>query len=58
MERLPYYLTLMPEYSNTSGFNIFIHAWTVGIEMKFYLFFPAVVFLLIRTVRKELGGSR
>lgn len=48
MERLPSYLLLMPEYVNTTGFNIFTHSWTVGIEMKFYLFFPPVVFLLIR----------
>ena len=53
MQRLPYYLTLMPEYSNTTGFNIFTHAWTVGVEMKFYLFFPAIVFLLIRTIHKD-----
>ena len=53
MQRLPYYLTLMPEYSNSTGFNIFTHAWTVGVEMKFYLFFPAIVFLLIRTIHKD-----
>jgi len=48
MERLPYYLTLMPEYAHTSVFTIFVHTWIIGIEMKFYLFFPAIVFLAIR----------
>lgn len=48
MERLPYYLTLMPEYAHTNVFTIFVHTWIIGIEMKFYLFFPAIVFLLIR----------
>jgi peptidoglycan/LPS O-acetylase OafA/YrhL len=46
--RLPYYLSFMPEYANANGYNIFTHAWTVGIELKFYLLFPPVVFLLIR----------
>ncbi len=48
MERLPYFLTFMPEYSSRNGFSIFTHSWTVGIELKFYLFFPPVLFLLIR----------
>jgi peptidoglycan/LPS O-acetylase OafA/YrhL len=45
--RLPYYLALMPEYAHTSEFTIFVHSWTVGIELKFYLFFP-LVFLAMR----------
>ena len=47
MVRLPYYLALMPEYAHTSVFTIFVHSWTVGIELKFYLFFP-LVFLVTR----------
>jgi peptidoglycan/LPS O-acetylase OafA/YrhL len=47
MVRLPYYLALMPEYAHTSVFTIFVHSWTVGIEFKFYLFFP-LVFLVMR----------
>ena len=47
MVRLPYYLALMPEYAHTSVFTIFVHSWTVGIELKFYLFFP-LVFLVMR----------
>jgi peptidoglycan/LPS O-acetylase OafA/YrhL len=49
MERLPYYLTLNPEYAHTSVFTIFVHTWIIGIEMKFYVFFPVLVFLLIRS---------
>ena len=45
--RLPCYLALMPEYAHTSEFTIFVHSWTVGIELKFYVFFP-LVFLAMR----------
>ncbi len=53
--RLPYYLTLMPEYAHTNVFTIFVHTWIIGIEMKFYLFFPAIVFLLIRNEAWRFG---
>jgi peptidoglycan/LPS O-acetylase OafA/YrhL len=49
MARLPYYLAFLPEYANADGYNIFTHSWTVGVELKFYLVFPAVVFLLIKS---------
>jgi peptidoglycan/LPS O-acetylase OafA/YrhL len=55
MERLPYYLTLMPEYAHTTVFTMFVHTWIIGIEMKFYLFFPAIVFLLLRDDRCRFG---
>lgn len=55
MERLPYYLTLNPEYAHTSVFTIFVHSWIIGIELKFYLFFPAVVFLLLKSWRWRFG---
>jgi peptidoglycan/LPS O-acetylase OafA/YrhL len=48
MARLPHYLAFLPEYADTDGFSIFTHSWTVGIELKFYLAFPPVVFLAIR----------
>jgi peptidoglycan/LPS O-acetylase OafA/YrhL len=48
MARLPSYLAFVPEYADTDGFSIFTHAWTVGIELKFYLLFPPIAFLLIR----------
>jgi len=55
MERLPYYLTLMPEYAHTDVFTIFVHSWIIGIEVKFYIFFPAIVFLLIRNDAWRFG---
>lgn len=48
MARLPAYLAFMPEYADTDGFSIFTHAWTVGVELKFYLLFPPVLFLMLR----------
>ena len=48
MARLPYFLSFMPEYANANGFSIFTHSWTVGVELKFYLFFPPIVFLMIK----------
>jgi peptidoglycan/LPS O-acetylase OafA/YrhL len=48
MARLPYFLTFMPEYANANGFSIFTHSWTVGVELKFYLLFPPIVFLMIK----------
>jgi len=49
MARLPAYLAFMPEYANTDGYSIFTHAWTVGVELKFYLLFPPILFLLLRS---------
>jgi peptidoglycan/LPS O-acetylase OafA/YrhL len=48
MARLPYFLTFMPEYANATGYSIFTHSWTVGVELKFYLLFPPIVFLMIK----------
>jgi peptidoglycan/LPS O-acetylase OafA/YrhL len=47
-ERLPYFLSFMPEYANANGYSIFTHSWTVGVELKFYLLLPPVVFLMIK----------
>ncbi len=46
--RLPYFLSFNPEYANANGYSIFTHSWTVGVELKFYLLFPPVVFLMLR----------
>ena len=54
MVRLPWYLALMPEYAHTSVYTIFVHSWTVGIELKFYLFFP-LVFLLMRDAMRRFA---
>jgi peptidoglycan/LPS O-acetylase OafA/YrhL len=55
MVRLPYYLAFLPEYAHTNVFTIFVHTWTVGIEFKFYLFFPPVVFLLTKDQNWRFG---
>jgi peptidoglycan/LPS O-acetylase OafA/YrhL len=55
MERLPYYLAFLPEYAHTNVFTIFVHSWTVGVELKFYLFFPPVVFLLVKNQSWRFG---
>jgi peptidoglycan/LPS O-acetylase OafA/YrhL len=47
-QELPYHLTLMTEYIDSPVFSIFIHAWAVGVETKFYVLFPPIAFLLIR----------
>jgi peptidoglycan/LPS O-acetylase OafA/YrhL len=57
MVRLPYYLTLMPEYAHTNVFTIFVHSWIIGIETKFYVFFPLVVFLLIKSDAWRFGAT-
>jgi peptidoglycan/LPS O-acetylase OafA/YrhL len=57
MERLPFYLAFLPEYAHTDVFTIFVHTWTVGIELKFYLFFPPIVFLLIKDQNWRFGTT-
>ena len=55
MERLPFFLTLLPEYANENGFSIFTHSWTVGVELKFYLLFPPVVFLMMSSANTRFA---
>jgi peptidoglycan/LPS O-acetylase OafA/YrhL len=57
MERLPYFLGFMPEYANANGYSIFTHSWTVGVELKFYLLFPPIVFLMIRNANGRLAAT-
>ena len=54
--RLPAYLAFMPEYANSDGHSIFTHAWTVGVELKFYLLFPPAVFLMTRNTKWRFAG--
>lgn len=44
---LLHYLFLLNEFAPTSGF---VHSWTIGIEQKFYLFWPVLAFVLIAGV--------
>jgi len=55
--RLPAYLDFMPEYADTDGFSIFTHAWTVGVELKFYLLFPPIVFLMLKSTDWRLAAA-
>jgi peptidoglycan/LPS O-acetylase OafA/YrhL len=55
MARLPWYLAFLPEYADGDQFSIFTHSWTVGVEMKFYLLFPPIVFLLIKDANWRLA---
>jgi peptidoglycan/LPS O-acetylase OafA/YrhL len=57
MARLPYYLTLMPEYAHTNVFTIFVHSWIIGIETKFYVLFPPAVFLLVKRAGWRFGAT-
>jgi peptidoglycan/LPS O-acetylase OafA/YrhL len=55
--RLPAYLAFMPEYANSDGFSIFTHAWTVGVEVKFYLLFPPVLFLMLKNANWRFAAA-
>lgn len=57
MARLPYYLLFQPEYADGNEFSIFTHSWTVGVELKFYLLFPPIAFLLIRTANGRFAAT-
>jgi peptidoglycan/LPS O-acetylase OafA/YrhL len=56
MARLPSYLAFVPEYADTDGFSIFTHSWTVGVELKFYLLFPPVVFLMTKNTSLRIAA--
>jgi peptidoglycan/LPS O-acetylase OafA/YrhL len=43
----PYLFGFLPEYANKEGYSILTHAWTVGVEVKFYLLFPPAIFLML-----------
>jgi peptidoglycan/LPS O-acetylase OafA/YrhL len=47
----PYLFGFLPEYANKEGYSILTHAWTVGVEVKFYLLFPPAVFLMMMSAR-------
>ncbi|MFC7545427.1 acyltransferase family protein [Plantactinospora sp. GCM10030261] len=50
---LPYYLLFLNEMGATGPF---IHSWTIGIEQKFYLVWPALAFVLVvGAFRRRLG---
>jgi peptidoglycan/LPS O-acetylase OafA/YrhL len=50
-----YLFGFLPEYANKEGYSILTHAWTVGVEVKFYLLFPPVVFLMLRNANWRIA---
>ena len=47
---LPYYLTFMNEFKPEAA-SVFGYTWTLGVEEKFYLFWPFLFFLLFAGLR-------
>ncbi len=45
-EALPWLLTFMQEYRPGTTGNVLGHAWTLGIEEKFYVFWPLLLIIL------------
>lgn len=54
VEAWPYYLTFLNEQTGPAPWKI---TWTLGIEWKFYMVWPAVAFFLVRTGKARLGVS-
>ncbi|MEU4333648.1 acyltransferase [Micromonospora lupini] len=51
---LAYYLLLLNDFLPADA--PYLHSWTIGIEQKFYLFWPAIAFVLVTTVfRRRLA---
>ena len=44
-----YLLTFNREYAPPGAGNFIAHAWTLGIEEKFYLIWPAILFVFVRS---------
>lgn len=51
---LPWLLSFMQEYRPVSAGNILGHAWTLGIEEKFYVFWPLLLLALYPFRRRAL----
>jgi peptidoglycan/LPS O-acetylase OafA/YrhL len=52
---LPWLLGFMQEFRPASAGNVFGHAWTLGIEEKFYLFWPLLVVVLYPFRRRSVA---
>lgn len=49
---MPWFLTFMNEFAvEPNHGNVFTHTWSLGIEEKFYLFWPLLFFLVAKTTR-------
>jgi peptidoglycan/LPS O-acetylase OafA/YrhL len=54
MSAFPWLITFNSEYRGEDAGNIFGHAWTLGIEEKFYILWPIFLLLFIRNIRLPL----
>jgi peptidoglycan/LPS O-acetylase OafA/YrhL len=45
-----YYLSLTKDYFDTVFDDPFAHTWSLGIELQFYIFFPLVLFCLLKYI--------
>jgi peptidoglycan/LPS O-acetylase OafA/YrhL len=52
---LPWLLTFMQEYRPDSTGNVLGHAWTLGIEEKFYVFWPLLLIVLYPFRARAMG---
>jgi peptidoglycan/LPS O-acetylase OafA/YrhL len=52
-----YLLTFNREYAPPEARNFIMHAWTLGIEEKFYLIWPAILFVFARSALKTFAAS-
>lgn len=50
----PWLISFNSEYRGEGAGNIFGHAWTLGIEEKFYILWPIFMLLFIRNIRLPL----
>ena len=52
---LPWFLTMMNEYAREpAAGTVFMHTWSLGVEEKFYLLWPLLGFVLVRTLRARV----
>jgi peptidoglycan/LPS O-acetylase OafA/YrhL len=51
---LPYFLTFLNEFAKSiNGFSVFGFSWTLGVEEKFYLFWPVLFFIVLAFNRRR-----
>jgi len=51
LERLPYLLTFNGDFA---VWGVFVHAWSIGVEEKFYILWPLIAFALLPLATKRI----